>query len=69
MPSLCDLRGDIDGDGLLTGADIRGYIDIRLGVAPVSPCADLAPPLNGILNIFDDFKFIDGLVGLPTPCG
>ena len=64
----CLVLGDTTGDGLITGADNRGYIDIRLGVAPANPCADLAPPLNGILNIFDDIKFIDALLGLPTLC-
>lgn len=68
VPSLCNLRGDLDGSGAVDGLDIAMYIEMRLGIVPVGPCADIAAPLNGVLNVFDDRAFISVLLGGPAPC-
>ncbi|MBI5763777.1 MAG: hypothetical protein HZA51_09675 [Planctomycetes bacterium] len=72
-PVVCDCPGDIDGNGILNGLDIAGFIRCLLGnPLPVDNCACVDMDGNGIYNNVDVLIFIDFLLTKhqcnPTPC-
>lgn len=72
-PVICDCPGDIDGNGILNGLDIAGFIRCLLGnPLPVDNCACVDMDGNGIYNNIDVLIFIDYLLTKhqcnPTPC-
>ena len=67
----CPCRGDIDGDGVLTGLDIAGFVRCFLGTAiPADNCACADMNGNGVLDIGpfgDKMIFINALL-TKVPC-
>jgi hypothetical protein len=52
--------GDLDGNGVVDGADIQGFVDAML--AGFAPCADLVAPY-GVLDMADVSAFVNLLLG------
>ena len=72
-PIMCECPGDIDGNGILNGLDIAGFIRCFLGnPLPVDNCACVDMDGNGLYSNIDILIFVDFLltkhVCNPTPC-
>ncbi len=61
VPS-CALPGDMNGDGLVNGRDVQGFVSAELVSPFYQACADMVAPI-GTLNAADVAAFVDKLVG------
>jgi hypothetical protein len=61
----CLCLGDLNADTTVDSRDITLFLDMFLGLQPVDPCADIAPPTGGILDLADVQGFVAGLLNGP----
>lgn len=57
--------GDMNGDSLLDGADIQGFVDTMTQSPYFSPCADMALPAGAPIDAADISTFVAALLALP----
>ena len=67
VPVVCDCLGDLDGNTTVDGGDIQLFVDMAVGRATVDPCAEVALPDGGPLDM-DDVNAMVSLVLAGTPC-
>ena len=60
LHSCCQVMGDLDGDGVVNGSDIQGFVNAML--TGFDPCADLAAPYDA-LDMADMTAFVNALLG------
>ena len=58
-PQPCPLLGDLNGDGVVNGLDIQGFVNAL--IADYNPCADVAAP-QGVLDMDDAASFVNLLL-------
>ena len=63
----CNCPGNLDGGTTVDGSDIQPFVEMFLGATPVDPCADLAAPTSGPLDMDDVDAFVAPLLA-GTPC-
>jgi len=61
-PQPCPLLGDLNGDGVVNGLDIQGFVNALM--TNYHPCADLAAP-QGTLDMNDLASFVNALLSAP----
>jgi len=58
---VCNLSGDVDGDSMLTPADIPGFVNCLIEVPGATRCTCADMDLNGVVNGIDIQLFADVL--------